>query len=86
MPDPVQHPPVLSRYSGVAMALHWAIALLIVFEIGLGLRMEGPPGAITFAVYQLHKSIGITILVLTLVRIGWRWTHRPPPAGDGPAW
>jgi cytochrome b561 len=68
------------------MALHWAIALLIVFEIGLGLRMEGPPGAITFAVYQLHKSIGITILVLTLVRIGWRWTHRPPPAGEGPSW
>ena len=86
MPDPVQHPPAQSRYSGVAMVLHWAIALLIVLEIGLGLRMEGPPGAITFAVYQLHKSIGITILVLTLVRIGWRWTHRPPSAGEGPAW
>lgn len=86
MPDPVPTPRVTSRYSAVAMALHWAIALLIVLEIGLGLRMEGPPGAITFAVYQLHKSVGITILVLTLVRIGWRWTHRPPPPGDGPSW
>ena len=86
MPDPVPTPRAFPRYSGVAMALHWAIALLIVLEIGLGLRMEGPPGAITFAVYQLHKSIGITILALTLVRIGWRWTHRPPPPGDGPSW
>ncbi|MBB5744989.1 cytochrome b/b6 domain-containing protein [Brevundimonas variabilis] len=86
MSDPAPPPHASSRYSRGAMALHWAIALLIMLEIGLGLRMEGPPGAITFAVYQLHKSIGITILALTLVRIGWRWTHRPPPPGDGPMW
>lgn len=86
MSDPVPNPHDSARYSRVAMGLHWAIALLIVLEIGLGLRMEGPPGAITFAVYQLHKSIGITILGLTLARIGWRLTHRPPSPGDGPAW
>ena len=78
--------PVTARYHIVAMALHWLIALLIVFEIGLGWRMEGPPGAVTFAVYQLHKSIGITILLLTLARIGWRWTHRPPAPVAGKAW
>lgn len=78
--------PATARYHLVAMALHWLIALLIVFEIGLGWRMEGPPGAVTFAVYQLHKSIGITILLLTLARIGWRWTHRPPVPVAGKAW
>ncbi len=75
-----------SRYSPVAMALHWLIAALIVLEIGLGWRMEGPPGAVTFAVYQLHKSIGIMILLLTLVRLGWRLTHRPPTPETGKPW
>ncbi len=78
--------PATARYHVVAMALHWLIALLIVFEIGLGWRMEGPPGAVTFAVYQLHKSIGITILMLTLIRLGWRLTHRPPPPETGKPW
>lgn len=75
-----------ARYGTVAMGLHWVIALLIVFEIGLGLRMDGPPGATTFAVYQLHKSIGISILILTLARIAWRVGHRPPPSVGGHVW
>lgn len=36
-----------------------------------------------FALFQLHKSVGITILLLTLVRLTWRLTHRPPPAVEG---
>lgn len=68
-----------ARYSGVAMALHWIIALLFVFVIGLGWRMEARPGPETFAVYQLHKSVGITILALSLLRLFWRW-KKPPPA------
>ena len=75
-----------ARYGRVAQGLHWAIALLIVFEIGLGWRMDGPPGATTFAVYQLHKSIGISILILTLARIAWRVGHRPPPSVGGHVW
>ena len=75
-----------ARYGAVAMGLHWAIALLIVFEIGLGWRMDGPPGATTFAVYQLHKSIGISILILTLARIAWRVGHRSPPSVGGKVW
>ena len=86
MSDPVPNPHDAARYSRVAMGLHWAITLLIALEIGLGLRMEGPPVAVTFAVYQLHKSIGISILALTLARIGWRLTHRPPSPGNGPSW
>jgi cytochrome b561/polyisoprenoid-binding protein YceI len=66
------------RYSRIAILLHWLIAAAILFEVGLGWRMDGPRGAQTFAVYQLHKSVGITILMLTLLRIGWRLTHRAP--------
>lgn len=36
-----------------------------------------------FALYQLHKSVGITILLLTLARLAWRLTHRPPAAVEG---
>ena len=36
-----------------------------------------------FAITQLHKSVGITILLLSLVRIAWRLTHRPPPEPPG---
>lgn len=62
------------RYTGVAIALHWAIALLIGFMIWLGWNMDDHE-----ARFQLHKSIGITILLLTVARIVWRGMN-PPPA------
>ncbi|MFN4101972.1 MAG: cytochrome b/b6 domain-containing protein, partial [Pararhodobacter sp.] len=62
------------RYSGVAIALHWAMAALLLFMIWLGWNMDENE-----ARYQLHKSIGITILFLTLSRIAWRALN-PPPA------
>jgi cytochrome b561/polyisoprenoid-binding protein YceI len=66
------------RYATVAILLHWLIAAAIVLQIVLSSRMEGrTPEA--FAVTQLHKSIGITILLLSLVRLGWRLSHPPPP-------
>jgi len=66
------------RYSTVAIILHWAIALAIVLQIILAGRMEGrTPTA--FALTQLHKSVGITILLLTLLRIAWRLVKPPPP-------
>src|SRR5688572_11653385 len=65
------------RYSTVAIVLHWLIALTLAFQLALGWAMpEGPSG---FDEYQLHKSVGVTILVLTLARLAWRLTHRPPP-------
>ncbi|MEM7525931.1 MAG: cytochrome b/b6 domain-containing protein, partial [Pseudomonadota bacterium] len=51
------------RYNGVAMALHWAIAAAILFTLLLGWRMVDLPfGEEKFAEYQLHKSLGFTIL------------------------
>lgn len=75
---------VQAAYAPVAIALHWLIAALILFELGLGLRMEGATGPLRFAVFQLHKSIGITILLLAVIRLLWRVVRRPPPlAGQG---
>ncbi|KRA65702.1 cytochrome B [Caulobacter sp. Root656] len=75
---PVRYTP--SRYTGVAIVLHWLIAAAIVFQIILGWRMgDEPKGPATYAIFQLHKSIGITILLLSLARLAWRLFHRPPP-------
>ncbi|HEY8574189.1 cytochrome b/b6 domain-containing protein [Phenylobacterium sp.] len=66
------------RYAAVAIALHWTIAAAILLQIVLASRMEDrSPEA--FAVVQLHKSVGITILLLSLVRLAWRLLNPPPP-------
>jgi len=66
------------RYTIIAIMLHWLIALAIVFMLWLGWNMDQNE-----ARYQLHKSLGITILVLTIARTGWRLLNPPPalPAG-----
>ncbi|HEY6815032.1 MAG TPA: cytochrome b/b6 domain-containing protein [Croceibacterium sp.] len=69
------------RYSTVAVVLHWLIALALAFQLALGFAM--PKDQSGFALYQLHKSVGITILLLTLARLAWRLTHRPPAAVEG---
>jgi cytochrome b561/polyisoprenoid-binding protein YceI len=80
------------RYTAVAIVLHWAIAAAILFQLPLGFIMHqraeaGDLSQGVFAAYQLHKSIGLTVLALTLARLGWRLTHKPPPLAAGmPAW
>jgi cytochrome b561 len=68
-----------SRYSRVAMLLHWAVAALILANIALGLVMTRIDGLAQFTLFQLHKSLGITALLLTCFRIGWRLAHPAPP-------
>ncbi|MDG2521083.1 YceI family protein [Caulobacter segnis] len=77
-----------NRYTTVAIVLHWLIAAAIIFQIILGWRAgDAPKGPSAFAMIQLHKSIGITILLLSLARLAWRLTHRPPPhVADQPRW
>ena len=80
------------RYTAVAIVLHWAIALAILLMLPLGFWMHlsveaGNTGQGVFQAFQLHKSIGLTILALSLVRLGWRLAHKPPPLPAGmPAW
>jgi cytochrome b561 len=72
-----------NRYTSVAIALHWAIAAFIVFNLSLGFFMEGFPRPLKSMVVPLHISSGVTVLALTLLRILWRLTHRPPPLLPG---
>jgi cytochrome b561 len=77
------------RYDRVAVALHWVIAALVIGQFALGWWMQGiakqPPGPRADA-FNLHKSIGLTILALMAVRVLWRTGHRPPPLPPLPAW
>lgn len=74
------------RYSYTAITLHWLIALLLAFQIALGWALEGNNSPELFARYQLHKSVGIAILLLSLARLATRLFTARPPASDGPAW
>lgn len=69
----------LSRYNAVAIALHWAIAALIILMLVMGQVMEDLPDTLKFTTFVLHKSIGITILGLSVFRLIWRLMN-PPPA------
>jgi cytochrome b561 len=73
--------PQAVRYGKVAMAFHWVIALLVIANIALGLYMgdlpRGDPNK--FMIVQLHKSIGLTVLLLSVLRLAWRLMN-PAPA------
>lgn len=68
------------RYDAIAIFLHWVIALgiLALCVVGLSMTNLGLPTMQKFQLYQLHKSIGITVLLAVLLRVLWRLTHRPP--------
>ncbi len=75
------------RYTKTAIALHWLIALLILVNVVLALSADYLPDAWARLVVDTHKSIGITILGLALMRLLWRFTHRPPALPDAyPRW
>ena len=61
-----------NRYSTVSLVLHWLIAVLVVTQIGLIWAHEATEGPISREFVNIHKSVGLSILVLTLVRLGWR--------------
>ncbi len=81
-----------SRYSSVAIALHWLIAAGISLMVPLGWWMtsnvsDPSQASRVFSAYQLHKSIGLTILLLSVLRVLWRFTHPFPPfPSHMPAW
>jgi cytochrome b561 len=77
------------RYTRVAIALHWLIALAVIGQFAWGWWMQGipkQPAGPRVDAYNLHKSVGITILALMLIRLLWRLGHRPPPLPAMPAW
>lgn len=70
--------PDLSRYSRVAVWLHWIIAALIALNLLLGFFHEDFERPVRSAMMDVHKATGFTILILTLARIAWRLGHGPP--------
>lgn len=73
-------------YSWVARTLHWLTALLIFWAIVLGLVADALPASPEqVLLFVLHKSAGITVLALVLVRLGWRVLNAPPPLDLPPA-
>lgn len=70
------------RYSAVAMVLHWLVAGFLLANLALGWWMKRLIGLDQFEAFQLHKSIGMTVLALSLARLGWRVTHRAPALPD----
>lgn len=76
------------RWGAVSQALHWLIVLLILALAVVGLTMtELPKTPKWFWVFTMHKSIGITVLALMLLRLGWRlYAGRPDPVPGTPAW
>ncbi len=67
------------RYTGVAIALHWLLALAIVGLFGFGVYMTDLPfSPARLKYYNWHKWAGITVLMLSTLRLLWRLTHRAP--------
>ena len=66
----------VTRYNSTARALHAIIAVLVIVNLALGLLNDPLEG--TIQVIPLHKSIGFTVLALTIVRIAWWFTWKTP--------
>lgn len=72
-----------SRYSAVAIILHWTIAVAIIAQLATGLWMvraihSADSQALAFDTYQWHKSLGLAVLALSLARLAWRLANPPP--------
>lgn len=80
VPKAVPQPDVILRYNNVAAAIHWITVLLVLTQIYVGFtfhEMERGPARGEW--FEWHKTIGVTILLVTLVRLAWRLMHEPPP-------
>jgi cytochrome b561 len=75
------------RYGRPAIVLHWVTAALIIANWLLGLSMVPmhiSPRKLQW--YLVHKSIGLTVLLLSSLRLGWRAVRPPPPPVAMPRW
>ncbi len=70
------------RYGSVAMTFHWVIATLVVLNVFFGIyfvQILDSHDPMRLAIIGLHESIGITVLVLSVLRLGWRLINPIPP-------
>src|SRR5512134_35845 len=67
------------RYTGVAIGFHWLLALMIIISFSVGWTMSDMSMSPTrLKLFNWHKWAGVTILVLSALRLLWRLGHRPP--------
>ncbi len=67
-----------ARYTRTAIALHWIVAALILANVALGYSADLVPDGFVRSIVDTHKSIGITVLGLGILRLLWRFAHKPP--------
>jgi len=84
--------PAPSRYHPVSVLLHWVLGLALIGIFGVGLYMADLPfSPQRLKLYNWHKWAGVSILLLSALRLAWRLSHRPPELPQAvraqmPAW
>ncbi len=76
-------------YTRTAIILHWLLALGVLIQFSLGWWMRTLPDKTGVQAYwfNLHKSIGLTVFMLVVVLLVWRFMHPPPPLPESmPSW
>ena len=73
---------MISKYSKVAIALHWILAALIISNFVLASMAQDVARELRGAYMNPHKAIGISILLFSVFRLYWRIGHKPPPLPD----
>jgi len=75
-----QDAPMTARYTATAQLLHWiTTAMLFLMLPFVWVAENFPPGPIRVFWYLLHESFGITVFLLIIARVTWRFAHPPPP-------
>lgn len=76
------------RFGALAKTLHWLTFLLLLGSFGIGLTMvELELGPRKLQAYSWHKWVGVTVFLVSVLRLGWRCVDPPPPLPVAmPAW
>jgi cytochrome b561 len=80
VPEAQPQPGAILRYNRGAAIIHWVTAVLLIMQVWIGWTFSDMPrGPDRTFVFQWHKTWGLLILALTLLRLYWRFRHKPPP-------
>jgi len=76
------------KFSPITVVLHWVLGFAMLYMLFVGLYMTGlDNGAAKWGYYSLHKSVGVILFVLAVLRIWWRYLNRlPKPLSSSPEW
>ncbi|GAO38779.1 putative cytochrome b561 [Sphingomonas changbaiensis NBRC 104936] len=88
VPEATDQRSALLRYNNGAITLHWLTVVLVLAQLYLGFTFaDMERGPARSELFTWHKTVGATILVLSLIRLAWRLMHKPPPFPESlPRW